>query len=236
MLKLKTKLSENVFHVPPPGKSVDFSQTKRKSKFDSTEFIELQEKLQKLTNASKTSHETFVSEDRPNELCKSVQTSLTDLRASGTKDASTQDDLPKVGANFYPSASTTSSSQTESHYFLMKDHPVDANVIKIRVPSSEESSSIPSSYEARAEDKFVGFAAVPPPLTKDSARNVQTPHHKRGRRGGLVETDENQPRSLKSAAVVRTLDELELKSRTPEKFSQLQNLPDTIVAISTPSS
>lgn len=62
MTKMKAKLSENVFNVPPPGKSVDFSKNKKFAKFDSGEFIELQEKLQKLTNASRTSHETFASE------------------------------------------------------------------------------------------------------------------------------------------------------------------------------
>ena len=61
--KLKTKLSDNVFQVPPPGKSIDVSSRKKMApKFDGGEFIELQEKLQKLTNASKTSHETFASE------------------------------------------------------------------------------------------------------------------------------------------------------------------------------
>ena len=59
---LKTKLSDNVFQVPPPGKSIDVSSRKKMApKFDGGEFIELQEKLQKLTNASKTSHETFAS-------------------------------------------------------------------------------------------------------------------------------------------------------------------------------
>ena len=154
--KMKAKLSENVFQVPPPGKSVDFSKHKKLPKFDSGEFIELQEKLQKLTNASRTSHETFASAEdvKPADQfhSRSVQTSLTDLsflsKVPVVHDASTQDDLPR----FYPpmTSTTSSSSQTESHLFLKPSHHViDANVIKIRVPSGggDDSSSIPSSYE-----------------------------------------------------------------------------------------
>ena len=104
-------------------------------------------------------------DDRDDCYSRSVQTSLTDLsllsRMPVVHDASTQDDLPR----FYPTTSTTSSSQTESHLFI-KPHVIDANVIKIRVPSGggDDSSSIPSSYEGAKPVPTVTEPAVIPTL------------------------------------------------------------------------
>ena len=112
-------------------------------------------------------------------LTKSVQTSLTDLsgltrgHVTTTRDAFTQDDLhpPSV----YPTTSTTSSScQTEAH-LLLKRYPastsdnaavIDANVIKIRVPSAaggDDSSSIPSSYEGGGTNAASVVTPLHPP-------------------------------------------------------------------------
>ena len=85
-------------------------------------------------------------------------------------------------------------------------------------------------------------AEVAPPLTKETVKHVHRPHHNRQRRGGVADATAHSKRStppaLKPAGLIATLNELELKARTPpgEKFSQLQSLPDAILAISTPSS
>ena len=78
-------------------------------------------------------------------------------------------------------------------------------------------------------------------MTKETVKHVHRPHHNRQRRGGVADAHSKPPKALKSAAaagLIATLNELELKARTPpgEKFSKLQTLPDAILAISTPSS
>ena len=249
--KMREKLGEGMFQVPPPGRSIDFSS--RVKKIDDTEFIELQERLKTLT----TSQETYLSESAGNFASVQVQTSLTDLGCLGkkpnVKDASTQDDLPRFP--YQTPTSTTSSSQTEFNALLRKKGPpVDANVVRVRIDSGDESSSIPSSYEARSEVVAVPnpgilepgkmLKVVPPPLTKaEASQSSSRQHHNRGRRGGITD---DRPSAVKLNTTPigpigfktgHTLEEVELKARTPKSYdAKLQTWPDTIVAISTPSS
>ena len=221
-LKMKEKLG--MFHVPPPGRSVDFS-SRSKAVVDDSEFVELQERLKTLTTHS-----------------VQVQTSLTDLSRLGRKpevrDASTQldDDLPP------PASTTTSSSQTEFNALLRKN-PIEANVMKMKM-GDEESSSIPSSYEAAPQvvevlDPGKVLRAVPPPVTKVDAHSSRQ-NYNRGRRGGIIDDGRSAVKITSATPLFKTghtLEEVELKARTPMPYdAKLQNLPDTIVAISTPSS
>ena len=97
--KKKPNLSKPGFlQIPAPGKSIDVGPGTRNnhlSQPDDERYKELQEKLRHLTEASRTSHETFLpDESSPSKIAAStsvnvastsVQTSLTDLTGLGRR-------------------------------------------------------------------------------------------------------------------------------------------------------
>jgi smoothened protein len=234
----------------------DSTLTKKNNPLVGGEFYELEEKLRTLANASRTSHETLLTDSKNNINVVSinvpgnssantatdiaVQTSLTDLgnlsrRPPDVKEVATQCSQPNLTID---TTTTTSSSQTEVKALLM-GYPVEAHVTQIRVlhdQSSGDSSSIPSSYDREYERsltkklKLLNSEVEPPtfpmPLLPLSNSGLRDVHHHNRGRRGGIVDVHSAAAIVPEDIDSLTMDELELKARTP----------GGPVTISTPSS